>query len=36
MMDHASEKSKQESWHQETVCDGDVQVDIQSKESSYP
>jgi hypothetical protein len=23
MMDHALEKSKQESWHQGTICDGE-------------
>jgi hypothetical protein len=36
MMDHASEKSKQKSWHRGTVCDGEGQVDVQSEESSYP
>jgi hypothetical protein len=36
MMDHASEKSKQESWHRGTVCDGEGQVDVPSEESSYP
>jgi hypothetical protein len=35
-MDHASEKSKQESWRWGTVCDREGQVDVQSKESSYP
>jgi hypothetical protein len=35
-MDHASEKSKRESWRRETVCDGEVQLDVQSDESSYP
>jgi hypothetical protein len=34
-MDHASEKSKQESWCQGTICDGEGQVDVQSEESSY-
>jgi hypothetical protein len=33
-MNHASEKSKQESWHRGTVCDGEGQVYVQSKESS--
>jgi hypothetical protein len=28
MMDHASEKSKQESWRRGTVCDGEGQVDV--------
>jgi hypothetical protein len=36
MMNHASNKSKQESWRQGTVCDGEGQVDVQSEESSYP
>jgi hypothetical protein len=27
-MDHASEKSKQESWRRGTVCDGEGQVDV--------
>jgi hypothetical protein len=35
-MDHASEKSKRESWHRGTVRDGEGQVDVQSEESSYP
>jgi hypothetical protein len=35
-MDHISEKSKQESWRQGTVCDGEGQMDVQSEESSYP
>jgi hypothetical protein len=34
-MDHASEKSKRESWRRGTICDGEGQVDAQSKESSY-
>jgi hypothetical protein len=34
MMNHASEKSKRESWRRGTVCDGDGQVDIQSEVSS--
>jgi hypothetical protein len=34
MMNHASEKSKQESWSRGTVCDGEGQVDVQSEESS--
>jgi hypothetical protein len=34
MMNHALEKSKRESWHRGTVCDGEGQVDVQSKESS--
>jgi hypothetical protein len=34
-MDHASEKSKRESWHRGTVCDREEQVDVQSEESSY-
>jgi hypothetical protein len=34
MMNYASEKSKQESWHRGTIYDGEGQVDIQSKESS--
>jgi hypothetical protein len=33
-MNHASEKSKRESWRQGTVCDGEGQVDIQSEELS--
>jgi hypothetical protein len=36
MMDHALEKSKQESWRRGTVCDGEGHVDVQSEESSYP
>jgi hypothetical protein len=28
VMNHASEKSKQESWHQGTGCDEEGQVDI--------
>jgi hypothetical protein len=35
-MDHASEKSKRESWHWGTVRDRETQVDVQSEESSYP
>jgi hypothetical protein len=35
MMDHASEKSKRESWHRGTVCDGEGLVDVQFEESSY-
>jgi hypothetical protein len=35
-MDHASEKSKQESWRRGSLCDGEGQADVQSKESSYP
>jgi hypothetical protein len=35
-MDHASKKSKRESWRRASVCDGEGQVDVQSKESSYP
>jgi hypothetical protein len=35
-MDHASEKSKRESWRRGTVYDGKGQVDVHSKESSYP
>jgi hypothetical protein len=35
-MDHASEKSKRESWCRGTVYDGEGQVDVQSDESSYP
>jgi hypothetical protein len=35
-MDHASEKSKWESWHRGIVRDGEGQVDVQSEESSYP
>jgi hypothetical protein len=34
MMNHASEKSKRESWHRGTVCDGEGQVNVQSEESS--
>jgi hypothetical protein len=34
MMNHASEKSKQESWCQGTGYDGEGQVDIQSNEPS--
>jgi hypothetical protein len=33
-MNHASEKSKRESWGRGTECDGEGQVDIQSEESS--
>jgi hypothetical protein len=33
-MNHASEKSKRESSHQETVCDGEGQVYVQSEKSS--
>jgi hypothetical protein len=33
-MNHASEKSKRESWYQGIVCDGEGQVDVQSDESS--
>jgi hypothetical protein len=33
-MNYASEKSKRESWHRGTVCDGEGQVDVQSKELS--
>jgi hypothetical protein len=33
-MNHASEKSKRESWRQGTVYDGEEQVNVQSKESS--
>jgi hypothetical protein len=33
-MNHASEKSKRESWCQETGCDREVQVDVQSEELS--
>jgi hypothetical protein len=36
MMDHASEKSKQESRRRGTICDGEWQVDVQSEEPSYP
>jgi hypothetical protein len=36
MMNHASEKSKRESWRQRTVCDEEGQVNVQSEESSYP
>jgi hypothetical protein len=32
MMDHASKKSKRESWHRGTVCDEEGQVDVQSEE----
>jgi hypothetical protein len=34
-MNHASEKSKRESWRRETVCDGEGQVNVQSEESGY-
>jgi hypothetical protein len=34
MMNHASKKSKQESWHRGIGCDGEGQVDVQSEESS--
>jgi hypothetical protein len=34
MMNHALEKSKRESWHQGTVCDGEGQVDVQYEKSS--
>jgi hypothetical protein len=34
MMNHASEKSKQESWRRGTVCDEEGQVNVQSEESS--
>jgi hypothetical protein len=34
MMNHASEKIKQESWHRGTRCDGEGQVDVQFEESS--
>jgi hypothetical protein len=33
-MNHASEKSKWESWRRETVWDGEGQVYVQSEESS--
>jgi hypothetical protein len=33
-MNHASEKSKWESWRRETICDGEGQVDVQYKELS--
>jgi hypothetical protein len=33
-MNHASEKSKWESWRQGTICDGKGQVDVQSEKSS--
>jgi hypothetical protein len=33
-MNHASEKSKRESWHRGTECDGEGQVDVPSKELS--
>jgi hypothetical protein len=35
-MDHASEKSKLESWRRGTVYDEERQVDVQSEKSSYP
>jgi hypothetical protein len=34
-MNHASEKSKRESWHWGIECDGEGQVDVQSEESCY-
>jgi hypothetical protein len=34
-MNHASEKSKRESWCRGIVCDGEGQVDVQSEESCY-
>jgi hypothetical protein len=34
-MNHASEKSKRESWRRGTVYDVEGQVDVQSEESSY-
>jgi hypothetical protein len=36
MIDHASEKSKRESWRRGIVCDGEGQMDVQFEESSYP
>jgi hypothetical protein len=33
-MNHASEKSKRESWHRGTVYDREGQVDVQSKKLS--
>jgi hypothetical protein len=33
-INHASEKSKQESWRRGTVCDGEMQVNVQSEASS--
>jgi hypothetical protein len=35
MINHASKKSKRESWHRDTEFDGEGQVDVQSEESSY-
>jgi hypothetical protein len=35
-MNHASEKTKRESWHRGTKCDGEGQVDVQSEELSWP
>jgi hypothetical protein len=31
-MNYASEKSKRESWHRGTECEGEGQVDVQSEE----
>jgi hypothetical protein len=33
-MNHASKKSKWESWRRVTGCDGEGQLDVQSKESN--
>jgi hypothetical protein len=35
MMNHASEKSKRESWRRDTECDGEQQVDVQFEKSHY-
>jgi hypothetical protein len=34
-MNHASERSKREFWRRGTECDGEGQVNVQSKESCY-
>jgi hypothetical protein len=34
MVNHATAKSKRESWCQDTRCDREGQVDVQSEESS--
>jgi hypothetical protein len=33
MINDASEKSKREPWRQDTGCDGEGQVDVQSEKS---